>query len=101
MKIKNGDNIKIIAGKDKGKNGKVLRVFPVKGKILVEGINILKKHIKPKKAGEKGQIVQSAMPVAISNAMVICPSCKKPSRIGYKISAKRKVRVCKKCGGDL
>ncbi|NOY35412.1 MAG: 50S ribosomal protein L24 [bacterium] len=101
MNIKINDKVKIISGKDKGKTGKVTHVFPPQNRIVVEGVSICKKHSKPKKQGQKGQIIQMPMPIDASNAMVVCPSCGNPSRVGKKTSASKKVRVCKKCAGEL
>ncbi len=101
MNIKNGDTVKIISGKDRGKTGKVTHVFPEKNKIVVEGVNAHKKHQRPKKQGQKGQIIQMPMPIDASNAMVVCSSCNKPTRIARKISGSKRVRACKKCGGEL
>jgi len=101
MKIRKGDNVKILSGKDRGKMGKVLRVIPKEGKVLVEGLNLVKKHVKPKKQGEKGQRVSIPAPVDASNAMLVCPKCSKPSRIGYKLIGEKKHRVCKKCSKEL
>ncbi len=101
MKIKKGDNVKIISGKDRGKTGKVLRVFPGAGKALVEGLNLVKKHVRPRKQGEKGQRVSVPAAIDISNIMLICPKCSKSSRVGYKISGKNKFRICKKCGSEI
>ena len=97
MKIKKNDTVLIISGKDKGKQGKVLDVFPKEERIVVEGINLKKKLQRPKKSGEKGQMVTLSGPLNISNAKLICPGCKKPTRVGYKITDKRKTRICKKC----
>lgn len=97
MKIKKGDTVLIISGKYRGKIGKVLKAFPREGKILVEGVNIVKKHLKPKRMGEKGEIVQIPKPIDVSNAKLICPKCKKPTRVGYEIINKEKFRICKKC----
>jgi len=98
MKIKKGDKVKIIAGKDKGKEGKILQVLFEKNRVIVEGLNLLIKHVKPKRAGEKGQRIQIPAPLNISNVMLICPKCNKPTKIGHKIlEDKKKVRVCKKC----
>ena len=97
MKIKKGDNVLVISGKDKGKKGKVIESLSDKGRVLVEGVNLRKKHIKPKKQGEKGQVVQLPAPVDLSNLKVICPKCQKASRISYKTEGKNKYRVCKKC----
>ncbi len=90
----------IISGKDRGKKGKVLQVFPKKERIVVEGVNLLKKHIKPKKAGEKGQTVQMPGPTSASNVKLICLKCGKTSRIGYRVMDKKKCRICKKCGEE-
>ncbi len=101
MKIKKGDNVLIIAGKDKGKKAKVLRSFPSKGLILVEGVNVKKAHKRPKKQGEKGQIVEVAFPLTCSKVQIFCSKCDKPSRIGYRITEGNKTRICKKCGADI
>jgi large subunit ribosomal protein L24 len=98
MKIKKGDKVKIIAGKDKGKEGKILQVLFDKNRVIVEGLNLLVKHVRPKRAGEKGQRIQMPAPLNISNVMLICPKCNKPTKIGHKIlEDKKKVRICKKC----
>jgi large subunit ribosomal protein L24 len=101
MKIKKGDTVLVICGKYRGKTGKVLKVLPKEGKILVEGVNIVKKHQRPKREGEKGQIVELPAPIDISNVKLICPNCKKATRVGYKISKGKKSRVCKKCGQEV
>jgi len=110
MKIKKGDKVKIIAGKDKGKTGKVLQVFPSLNKASVEGRNLLIKHMRPRKQGEQGQRIEFPAPMDASNMMLVCPKCSKPTKVGYKTvksdvsasSAQKKVkskkyRVCKKC----
>lgn len=98
MKIKKGDNVKIICGKDRGKKGKVLKVFPKENKIIVEGLNLRIKHVRPKKAGEKGQRIQFPASLNISDIMLICPKCGRQTRIGYKmLDSGKKVRICKKC----
>ena len=102
MKIKKGDTVLIISGKDKNKKGKILEAFSGERKILVEGVNLMKKHQKPKKTGEKGQIIQLPKPIDASNAKLICSKCGKPTRIGYKIISDSKNqtlknRICKKC----
>ncbi len=100
MKIKKGDTVLIILGKDRGRKGKVLKIIPKSEGLIVQGINIKKKHIRPKKSGEKGQIIQISAPIHISNVKLICSKCGKPSRVGYKIIEKKKNRVCKKCGQE-
>lgn len=101
MKIKKGDTVLIISGKDRGKTGKVLKVFPEEEKILVENINLRKKHRRPRKAGEKGQIIEFPSPIWASNVKIVCPKCGKASRIGIKINESRKYRICKKCGSEI
>jgi len=101
MKIKKGDMVLIISGKDRGKKGKILKTFPAEHKILVEGINLRRKHQRSKRTGEKGQIVTLPAPINISNAKLICPKCGKPARIGYKIVENKKYRICKKCGQEI
>ena len=97
MKIKKGDTVLIIKGKDKGKKGKVLRAFPKEMKILAEGVNLIKKHQRPKREGEKGKIVQVSHPIFVSKVKLICPKCSKPTKVGYKIEGGGKFRFCKKC----
>ncbi|RLC33509.1 MAG: 50S ribosomal protein L24 [Candidatus Nealsonbacteria bacterium] len=102
MKIKKGDNVIVISGKDKGKKAKVLRAFPKENKIVVEGVNVVTKHSRPRRAGEKGQIMHIAMPINVSNVMVVCSKCEKPTRVGYEVLPnKTKVRICKKCKSQL
>lgn len=97
MKIIKGDNVLVIAGKDKGKTGKILRALPKEGGVLIEGVNIRKKSVRPKKQGEKGQVVPVPAVLNISNVKLICPKCGKAVRVGYKIQKDNKIRVCKKC----
>ncbi len=101
MKIKKGDQVVVISGKDRGKQGKVLDVFPKENKVVVEGVNIRKKHVRPKRSGEKGQIVEMPVPFDISNIKLICPKCGKATRVGRKIIEKKKYRICKKCKQEL
>lgn len=101
MKIHKGDQVLIISGKDKGKKGKVLKIFPEGRKVIVEGANLRKKHQKPKKAGEKGQTISISAPIDISNLKFICSKCGKAARVGYKIEEKKKYRICKKCGEEI
>lgn len=101
MKVKKGDNVLIIAGKDKGRTGKIMKSMPKELAVLVEGINLHKKHVRPKKQGEKGQVVQIPSPMNISNVKIICSKCGKATRAGYKIEKDKKFRVCKKCGQEM
>ena len=96
-KIKKDDTVQIIAGKDKGKSGKVIRVDRAAGRILVQGLNMVKKTVRPKNQQDKGGIIDIEAPFAISNAMIVCKKCG-PTRIGYKIDGDKKQRICKKCG---
>lgn len=101
MKIKKGDTVLIISGKERGKKGKILRAFPKKRKILVEGVNLVKKHQKPKKTGEKGQIIEMPLAIQVSNVKLICSKCRKAARVGCKIINDRKYRICKNCGKQI
>lgn len=97
MKIKKGDTIQVITGKDTGRTGKVDRVYPKSEKVLVESINMYKKHMQKSEQMPKGGVVDMPRPLTVSNVMFVCPKCKKMSRIGFKITDKKKVRICKKC----
>ncbi|MFH0776583.1 MAG: 50S ribosomal protein L24 [Patescibacteria group bacterium] len=102
MKIISSDNVLVIAGKDKGKTGKVMRVDRKAGKVVVEKVNIVTKHIKKRPDGTPGQIVKFEKPIDVSNVKIICPNCKKPARIGYKILENgKKARFCKKCSEGI
>ncbi len=101
MKIKKGDQVKIIAGKDRGKQGEVLRVFPVAAKVIVKGANILKRHIKSRRDGQKGERIEKEFPIHISNVMLVCPHTGKPTRIGRKIESGEKIRISKRSGKAL
>jgi len=101
MKIKKNDTVKIISGKDRGKTGKVLAVFPSKNKVLLEGLNLFKKHIRPKREGEKGQTVDIFRPLNASNVMLVCSNCGKTTRFGFIIEDKNKFRVCRRCNSRI
>lgn len=101
LKIKKDDEVLVLKGKDRGKKGKIIRVIPLKRRVVIEGVNMRKKHIRPRKAGEKGNTVFIPASLSVANVQLICPSCSKPSRIGYKIEGKVKVRVCKKCQNHI
>lgn len=98
MKIKKGDNVIVVTGKDKGKKGKVTRVFPKENRVLVENMNLKKHHQKPRKSGEKGQIISVAAPIDASNVMIADPKTGAPTRIMMKMEKGKKVRVAKKSG---
>lgn len=97
MKIKTNDKVKLISGKDKGKTGKVIQVFPVDQKIVVEGAHIIKKHLRAKSKSEKGQVIELASPLSASKVMLICPKCEKPTRVTYKLDGEKKKRHCRQC----
>jgi large subunit ribosomal protein L24 len=101
MKIRKNDTILVVSGKDRGKKGKVLTSFPKANRILVEGVNLRKKHQKPKKQGEKGQVVLMPGPISVSNVKIVCSRCGSPARIGYRVLEKSKVRFCKKCNQEI
>ncbi len=99
MNIKSGDEVVVIAGKDKGKKGKVIEVLPKTGKAIVEGVAVATKHVKPKAQGQTGGIIKQELPVDASNIMVVCSKCKKATRAARKVLEDGSiVRVCKKCG---
>jgi len=99
--IRRNDNVKIITGRDKGKEGRVLRVFPNDAKLLVEHVMLVKKHVRPNpQRNIKGGIAEQESRIALSNVQLVCPSCG-PVRIGHEVRGDRKVRVCKKCGTTL
>jgi len=101
MKIKKGDQVKIISGKDRGKTGTVLKAFPEEGRVSVEGLNLYKKRSRPKRQGQKGETVFVPRPLPAQRTMLICASCKKPTRVGYRFELNQKVRYCKKCKASL
>lgn len=109
MKIKKGDNVIMLGGKDKGKKAKVILVFPARpdsaggperDKVVVEGLNLIKKHLRAKKQGQKGQIISKERAVSASSVALVCKSCGKQTRVGYKVENENKVRICKKCEAE-
>ena len=101
MKVKKGDRVKVLSGKDRGKEGEVMRSIPSQGKVIVEGVNMVKKSQRQTRATMQGGIIDKDMPIPVDNVAIICSSCG-PSRIGYKVGETGvKVRVCKKCGNEL
>jgi len=101
FKIRKNDTVLIITGKDCGKTGKVIKMFPKENKAIIEGLNLRKKHRRPRRAGEKGQIIEYPAKIHISNLKLICPKCSKATRVGFKLEAGQKFRVCKKCGQEI
>jgi large subunit ribosomal protein L24 len=100
MKLKKGDEVEVLSGKDIGRRGAVMRVYPTAGKVIVDRVNIAKKHQKPTKATMQGGIIDKEMPIHASNVAFVCKECG-PTRLGYRIGVDgKKVRVCKKCGTE-
>ncbi|MBI4225399.1 MAG: 50S ribosomal protein L24 [Candidatus Sungbacteria bacterium] len=101
MKIRKGDNVKIISGNDKGKQGKVLAVFPIRSSVVIENLNMKKKHVRPRTQGQKGELVRIPAPLQASRVMLVCGKCSKPTRVGYLTDGSgKKQRICKKCGSQ-
>lgn len=105
MKIRKGDNVIMLSGKDRGKTAKVLRVSPATGALAVEGLNLVKKHIRARQQGQKGQIVSRERFVSVTAVAVVCRACGKPTRVGFQVTGQgakaEKVRICKKCKAAL
>ncbi len=101
MKIRKGDTVQVLSGNDKGKTGEVLEVIPNSQKVIVKGINIRKKHVKPRKQGEEGGIIPVECAIHSAKVNVVCPKCGKATKIGYEVEKNGKVRVCKKCGEKI
>ena len=102
MKIRKGDRVVVLSGKDRGREGNVVFAYPDKGRVIVDGANIAKKHQKPTRSTQQGGIIDKEMPIDVSNVAIVCPSCSKPTRVGYRFEPDgEKVRVCRKCEGDL
>jgi large subunit ribosomal protein L24 len=101
MKIKKNDQVQIMAGKDRGKRGKVLRTIPSSNKLVVEGLNVIKKHKKARRGGEKGQRIEIAAPLSVSNVTLVCPNCGKLTRVEFKVEGDNKSRICKKCKAQI
>ena len=98
QKIRKGDNVQILLGKDRGKNGNVERVLAKEGRVYINGLNMVKRHVN-KQGQIQGGVIDIIKPMNISNVALICPKCKKPTRIGFDIKNNEKKRICKKCGG--
>ena len=101
MSIKKDDTVVVITGKDKGQRGKVLTVIPKEGKVVVEKINLVSRHTKPRKQGDEGGIIQKEAPLYACKVMHVCPKCDKPTRAASKMVDGKKVRVCKHCGAEI
>ncbi len=101
MNVKKNDTVVVLSGKDKGKQGKVLSVDPKAGKVVVEKINMVSRHQKPRKQGEEGGIIQKEAPLYACKVMAVCPKCNKATRVAHKVEGGKKVRVCKHCGAEI
>ena len=110
MHVRKNDQVMVITGKDKNTKGKITVAFPKTGKVIVEGVNMVKKHVKPRKAGDPGGIIEAEAAMYAAKVQVVCPACKKPTRVSHKVNVavdangkknRTMVRVCKKCGADI
>jgi len=101
MKLKKGDNVKFVRGKDKGKTGTVDRVYAKEQKVLIPDVNVVKRHVKGQAGGQKSEILTVAKPLPLANVQLVCPKCKVPTRVGFSVEKNGKVRVCRKCGATI
>jgi large subunit ribosomal protein L24 len=102
MKIRKGDRVRVLTGKDRGKEGTVMRAFPRDRKVIVDGVNVAKKHQAPTRTTQQGGIIDKDMPIPVANVALVCPSCGKATRVGYKFDRSGdKIRICRKCEGEI
>ena len=101
MKLKKNDLVRVVLGKDKGKSGKIEKVFFKEDKVLVTGVNQYKRHLKAKSQSQPSEIVTITKPLPVSNVIMICPNCKKTARVGFRVTEKSKLRICKRCGKEI
>ena len=101
MNIRKDDKVVVLSGKDKGKEGTVLKADPKNGKVVVSGVNVATKHQKPRKQGEEGGIIKLETPIYASKVQLVCPKCGKSTRVAYKVENGKKTRICKKCGAEI
>ena len=102
MNVRKNDKVVVLSGKDKGKQGEVLRAMPAEGNVVVQGVSVATKHQKARKQGEESSIIKVETPIYACKVMVVCPKCSKPTRVAHKVGADgKKVRVCKHCGAEL
>ena len=97
MKIKKGDTVKVMVGKDRGKEGKVEKLFPHQGRVVLPGLNMYKRHMKRRGEGKQGGIIDISRPFAVANLALICPKCHQVTRAGFKLVNDKKMRICRKC----
>jgi large subunit ribosomal protein L24 len=100
VKLKKGDRVQVISGKDVGKQGEITRVIPARNRVIVDGVNVAKRHQRATRATMQGGIIDKDMPIHVSNVAIVCSTCG-PTRIGYRLIGAEKTRVCRKCGKDL
>ena len=100
MKLKKGDRVRVLSGKDRGKEGEIMRAIPQRGMVIVDGVNQVKKHQKALRATMQAGIIDKDMPLPVSKVAIVCSSCG-PTRVGYRFDGTNKVRICRKCGSDL
>jgi len=100
MKVKKGDRVVVLSGKDVGKEGEITRVIPERNRVIIDGINVAKRHQRATRATMQGGIIDKDMPIHVSNVAILCSTCG-PTRIGYRFEGGEKIRVCRKCGKDL
>ncbi|HWC10935.1 MAG TPA: 50S ribosomal protein L24 [Acidimicrobiales bacterium] len=100
MKLKKGDRVRVLSGKDRGKEGEIMRALPQRGMVIVDGVNTAKKHQKALRATMQAGIIDKDMPMPVSKVAILCSNCG-PTRVGYRLDGDNKVRICRKCGGDL
>lgn len=98
LNVKKNDTVRVLSGRDKGKEGKIIESLPKKGKVVVEGVNKVKRHTKPNQKFPNGGIITKETPIAVCKVMLVCPACSKATRVGHKSVNGKNVRVCKKCG---
>jgi large subunit ribosomal protein L24 len=101
MRLKKGDRVRVLSGKDRGKEGEIMRAFPAERKVIVEGVNVVKRHTRPTRAARQAGIIDKNMPMPVSSVAIVCSQCG-PTRVGFRFDDQgRKLRVCRKCGSDL
>ncbi len=100
MKLKKGDRVRVLSGKDRGDEGDIMRVFPKEGRVIVEGVNVAKKHQRALRATMQAGIIDKDMPMPVSKVAIVCSNCG-PTRVGYRFDGANKIRICRKCGSDL
>jgi large subunit ribosomal protein L24 len=100
MKLRKGDRVRVLSGKDVGREGEITRVIPERNRVIIDGVNVAKKHQRATKATMQGGIIDKDMPIHVSNVAIVCATCG-PTRIGYRFDGDDKIRVCRKCGKDL